>query len=246
MASETSTAPPPQRYTPNSSLYLSNLPDKLPKEELRRSLYYLFTTYGSVLDIVALKTPKLRGQAHVLFKDVTSATMALRALQGFEFFGKKMADMSTASGACGGGTAACESHIHMSLEKMDVADETHSPKTIQYAKTKSDYLAKLDGTYRAPGTTSTDEAPQSSDTAGAELPSVFAAPPGAGPPPALSGPPSLPAKSAAAVNGDEEEVASPQGVKRPREEDSDEGEEQGEAEMEIDEDDAMEESDEDD
>ncbi|KAK4979518.1 hypothetical protein LTR28_004215, partial [Elasticomyces elasticus] len=161
MASETSTAPPPQRYTPNSSLYLSNLPDKLPKEELRRSLYYLFTTYGSVLDIVALKTPKLRGQAHVLFKDVTSATMALRALQGFEFFGKKMvsvnmapheeqADMSTASGACGGGTAACESHIHMSLEKMDVADETHSPKTIQYAKTKSDYLAKLDGTYRAP------------------------------------------------------------------------------------------------
>ncbi|KAK4983546.1 hypothetical protein LTR50_007154 [Elasticomyces elasticus] len=205
MASETSTAPPPQRYTPNSSLYLSNLPDKLPKEDLRRSLYYLFTTYGSVLDIVALKTPKLRGQAHVLFKDVTSATMALRALQGFEFFGKKM-----------------------------------------YAKTKSDYLAKLDGTYRAPGTTSTDEAPQSSDTAGAVQPSVFAAPPGAAPLPALSAPPSLPAKSAAATNGDEEEVASPQGVKRPREEDSDEGEEQGEAEMEIDEDDAMEESDEDD
>ena len=36
--------------------------------ELRRSLYFLFSQYGAVLDVVALKTPKMRGQAFVVFK----------------------------------------------------------------------------------------------------------------------------------------------------------------------------------
>jgi len=43
-----------------------------------------------VLDIVALKTMKMRGQAHVAFRDVQTSTQAMRALQGFDFFGKEM------------------------------------------------------------------------------------------------------------------------------------------------------------
>ncbi|KAF2141802.1 uncharacterized protein K452DRAFT_308860 [Aplosporella prunicola CBS 121167] len=76
---------------PNQTLYVSNLPDKLQKQDLRRSLYLLFSTYGTVLDVVALKTMKMRGQAHIVFKDIMHATQAMRSLQGFDFFGKNMA-----------------------------------------------------------------------------------------------------------------------------------------------------------
>lgn len=72
------------------SLYCTNLPDKLRKHDLRSSLYTLFSTYGTVLDVVAMKTNKMRGQAHIVFKDVQASTQALRALQGFDFFGKQM------------------------------------------------------------------------------------------------------------------------------------------------------------
>jgi len=75
---------------PSHTLYCSNLPDRLQKDDLKRALYMLFSTYGPILDIVALKTPKMRGQAHVLFRDVQASTQALRALQGHEFFGKEM------------------------------------------------------------------------------------------------------------------------------------------------------------
>jgi len=50
----------------------------------------LFATYGVLLDIVALKTTKMRGQAHVVFRDIDTSTQAMRALQGFTFFGKDM------------------------------------------------------------------------------------------------------------------------------------------------------------
>ena len=50
----------------------------------------LFSTYGHVIDIVCLKTPKMRGQAHVAFSDLTGATLALKALQGQKFFGKNL------------------------------------------------------------------------------------------------------------------------------------------------------------
>ncbi|KAK2750261.1 U2 snRNP complex subunit msl1 [Onygenales sp. PD_40] len=75
---------------PNQSLYCTNLPDKLKKPDLRLALYTLFSTYGTVLDVVAMKTAKMRGQAHVVFKDIQASTQAMRALQGFEFFGKEM------------------------------------------------------------------------------------------------------------------------------------------------------------
>jgi len=54
----------------------------------------------------------MRGQAHIAFRDIASASSAMRACQGIVFFGKEM--------------------------------------KIQYAKSKSDAIAKLDGTYRMP------------------------------------------------------------------------------------------------
>jgi len=71
-------------------LYVRGLPEKLKKDALRRELYLLFSTYGPVLDIVTLKTMKMRGQAHIVFRDIQSATMAMRACADMEFHGKSL------------------------------------------------------------------------------------------------------------------------------------------------------------
>lgn len=49
----------------------------------------LFSTYGPVLDIVTRRM-NMRGQAHVVFRDIQTSTQAMRALQGFDFLGKEM------------------------------------------------------------------------------------------------------------------------------------------------------------
>lgn len=74
-----------------SSLYVTNIPSsKINKNDIRTALYMLFSAYGSVLDIVALKTMSMRGQAHVVFRDVQTATQAMRSLDGQTFLGMQM------------------------------------------------------------------------------------------------------------------------------------------------------------
>ncbi|KAG6521006.1 hypothetical protein ZIOFF_018071 [Zingiber officinale] len=75
---------------PNQTVYINNLNEKVKKEELKRSLYALFSQYGRILDIVALKTPKLRGQAWVVFAEVPAASNAVRQMQRFPFYDKPM------------------------------------------------------------------------------------------------------------------------------------------------------------
>lgn len=73
------------------SLYVTNIPSaKIKKPDLRTALYLLFSTYGPVLDIVVLKTMKMRGQAHIVYRDIQTATQAMRALNGSEFLGLNM------------------------------------------------------------------------------------------------------------------------------------------------------------
>ncbi|PYH40536.1 U2 snRNP complex subunit MSL1 [Aspergillus saccharolyticus JOP 1030-1] len=154
---------------PNQTLYCTNLPDKLRKHDLRLSLYMLFSTYGTVLDVVAMKTKKMRGQAHIVFKDVHASTQAMRALQGFEFFGK-----------------------HMKLV---------------YAKGTSDVIARLRGTYNMSNTVFSGQ-PGAAST---ELQkSIFSGPPGSV---------TLPPRPNGEINGEDQTA---HGVKRPREDESDE------------------------
>jgi len=75
---------------PNTTLYINNLNDKINKDEIRSQLYALFTTYGKLIDVVATKTPKMRGQAFLVFTDLASATAALRACDGLLFYNKPM------------------------------------------------------------------------------------------------------------------------------------------------------------
>nr|XP_045003279.1 U2 small nuclear ribonucleoprotein B''-like [Jaculus jaculus] len=71
---------------PNHTIYINDMNDKIKKEELKRSLYALFSQFGHV----ALKTIKMRGQAFVIFRELGSSTNALRQSQGFPFYGKPM------------------------------------------------------------------------------------------------------------------------------------------------------------
>ena len=58
--------------------------------ELVKSLQAIFGQFGKIIDIVASKSYKLRGQAWVVFADVAAATAAMRAMQGFPFYDKPM------------------------------------------------------------------------------------------------------------------------------------------------------------
>ncbi|GMP48976.1 hypothetical protein CsSME_00016134 [Camellia sinensis var. sinensis] len=69
---------------------MQNLNEKLKKEELKRSLYALFSQYGRIFNIVALKIAKLRGQAWVVFSEVPVASNAVRQTQNSPFYDKPM------------------------------------------------------------------------------------------------------------------------------------------------------------
>jgi RNA recognition motif-containing protein len=58
--------------------------------ELKKCLYAIFSQFGKILDVVCMRTYRLRGQAWVVFSDVTAATNALTSMQGFPFFDKPM------------------------------------------------------------------------------------------------------------------------------------------------------------
>lgn len=75
---------------PNQTLYLRGLNEKVPKKQLRTLLYCLFTQFGSVLDVVALKTLKMRGQAFIVFGRIEEATAAMRSLEGFPFLDRPL------------------------------------------------------------------------------------------------------------------------------------------------------------
>jgi len=75
---------------PNQTVYVHNLNEKMKLSDLKTNLYHLFSQHGSVLDIHARKTYKLRGQAWIIFNDVSSATKAVKEADGADFFGKKL------------------------------------------------------------------------------------------------------------------------------------------------------------
>lgn len=94
---------------PNHTIYIQNLNDKVKRKELVKGLYAAFSQFGQILDIMSQTSYKMRGQAFIVFQDISSATNAVRQMQNFPFFDKNM--------------------------------------RISYAKSKSDVIAKQDGSY---------------------------------------------------------------------------------------------------
>lgn len=62
--------------------------------ELKKSLYAIFSQFGQILDILVARNMKMKGQAFVIFKEVNSASNALRSMQGFPFYDKPMVGSS--------------------------------------------------------------------------------------------------------------------------------------------------------
>eukprot|EP00742_Colponemidia_sp_Colp-10_P003064 GILJ01003267.1.p1 GENE.GILJ01003267.1~~GILJ01003267.1.p1 ORF type:complete len:245 (-),score=51.50 GILJ01003267.1:142-831(-) len=110
MAAPTDALPMTADIPPNQTIYIRNINEKIKQDELKKSLYQAFSQFGQILDIVALNNVRMRGQAFLVFKDIASATNAIRTMQGFPFLGK--------------------------------------PMQLQYAKSKSDAVAKLDGSFK--------------------------------------------------------------------------------------------------
>ncbi|KJH47224.1 Fe-S protein assembly co-chaperone HscB [Dictyocaulus viviparus] len=75
---------------PNHTIYINNLNEKVKKEELKKALHAIFTQFGEIISIMTFKTLRMRGQAHIIFKEISSASNALRAMQGFPFYDKPM------------------------------------------------------------------------------------------------------------------------------------------------------------
>ncbi|EJD01171.1 RNA-binding domain-containing protein [Fomitiporia mediterranea MF3/22] len=75
---------------PNPTLYVNNLNDKINKDELKKQLFSFFTTYGRVIDIIAIKSARMKGQAFVVFADLPEATTAMRACEGMIFYDKPL------------------------------------------------------------------------------------------------------------------------------------------------------------
>ncbi|VVB03632.1 unnamed protein product [Arabis nemorensis] len=95
--------------SPNQTIYINNLNEKVKLEELKKSLNLVFSKFGNILEVLAFKTLKHKGQAWVVFENAESASTAIAEMNGYLFYDK--------------------------------------PMRIQFAKTKSDVVAKADGTF---------------------------------------------------------------------------------------------------
>jgi len=66
------------------------LNEKIKIPVLKKALEAVFKEYGEILEIIAHRNLRMRGQAFVVFKEVESATKAIQEVQGFPLFDKPM------------------------------------------------------------------------------------------------------------------------------------------------------------
>ena len=69
---------------------MKNLEETIKPDALRDALIEVFSEYGNVIDLVAKKNLKAKGQAFVVFDGTEAAELALQEVQNFELFGKPM------------------------------------------------------------------------------------------------------------------------------------------------------------
>ncbi|CAG8488645.1 680_t:CDS:2 [Dentiscutata heterogama] len=80
----------PPCTTPNNTIYINNLNEKIKLTALKNALKAIFEQYGEILEISARDTLRMRGQAFVVFKEQESAINAVKGVQGFALHGKPM------------------------------------------------------------------------------------------------------------------------------------------------------------
>ncbi|CAH0054215.1 unnamed protein product [Clonostachys solani] len=75
---------------PISTVYVQNLEERVKPDALTYALRAIFEEFGNVVDIVARKNLKAKGQAFVVFDDPQSAQTAIEEVQGFPLFDKPL------------------------------------------------------------------------------------------------------------------------------------------------------------
>ncbi|KAF1990813.1 U1 small nuclear ribonucleo protein [Aulographum hederae CBS 113979] len=75
---------------PNHTVYVSNLEESIKIPDLVTGLEEIFSDYGNVVEIVAKRSIRRKGQAFVVYDSVNSATTAIEEIDGFPFNGKEM------------------------------------------------------------------------------------------------------------------------------------------------------------
>jgi RNA recognition motif-containing protein len=73
-----------------SSVYVQNLEERVKLDALVDTLRTVFAEFGNVVDIVAKKNLRAKGQAFVVYDSPESAQDAINEIDGFELFGKPM------------------------------------------------------------------------------------------------------------------------------------------------------------
>ena len=78
----------PNTTNPNQTIYVRNLNEKKNPKALIRNLKTIFSQFGKISDIRAKKNLSLKGQAFIIFEDMTGAKKAVEEGQGIILFDK--------------------------------------------------------------------------------------------------------------------------------------------------------------
>jgi U2 small nuclear ribonucleoprotein B'' len=72
------------------SVYVQNLEERVKLETLVDALRTIFSEFGNVVDIVAKKNLRAKGQAFIVYDNAESAKEAIEEINGFDLFEKPM------------------------------------------------------------------------------------------------------------------------------------------------------------
>ena len=72
----------------DQTLWIKNLNDKIATNEMKRQIYYLFSSVAPIVNIEYKKGIKTRGQAWISFATNEGARLAKQAFKGFNLLGK--------------------------------------------------------------------------------------------------------------------------------------------------------------
>ncbi|KAF4988171.1 hypothetical protein FGRMN_9916 [Fusarium graminum] len=152
--------------TPIATVYVQNLEERVKLESLTEALRTVFSEFGSVVDVVAKRNLRAKGQAFVVFEESDSARDAIAEIDGFELFGKplKLALARTRSDKTvelSGNQDDLESHKRNRLEEkskrkaLETAEEQRQANkrgpgaTVDNKSTKNSKLSGLKSTSAA-------------------------------------------------------------------------------------------------
>ncbi|KAJ5713302.1 U1 small nuclear ribonucleoprotein [Penicillium malachiteum] len=76
--------------SPNSTVYVRNLEERIKVEQLKEALEEIFSEFGNILEIVAKTNLRAKGQAFIVYDTVEAATRAIDEVNGFDLFDKPM------------------------------------------------------------------------------------------------------------------------------------------------------------